>query len=324
MSIEVTCSTCRRSFHAPDSAVGKRAKCPSCGGVIDIRGPGIATAAPPSPPPPPEEVYDAIPDDSPASEGNRKACPMCGELIQQSAVKCRYCGEVFDPAMKGLLGGGGDVSDPGWRRVRSGLSNIYYSIFGMIFSIIVIAIAGGVYGGMFAGQNGADMPVALTVIIGICGLAIIAAAIGILVGQLMCAAVPENSGARGMAMGAALCLVVSVLMGMVGGGLHNQAISSLGNVISMVGYILFVLFIKRSAAYLNNAPLAASAGRFLIFGVAMVVGGVALGVIAAIGQAPGILMAVGFAVFVVGLVAFVWYLKLIQGLMKTIDERTRV
>ena len=25
---------------------------------------------------------------------------MCGEMIQKSAVKCRHCGEIFDPLLK--------------------------------------------------------------------------------------------------------------------------------------------------------------------------------------------------------------------------------
>src|SRR5262249_4537250 len=33
-------------------------------------------------------------------EEQRRPCPMCGEMILVSAVKCRFCGEIFDPALK--------------------------------------------------------------------------------------------------------------------------------------------------------------------------------------------------------------------------------
>ena len=39
MPIQVSCPSCRGMFNAPDTAAGKRAKCPTCGGVIDIQAP---------------------------------------------------------------------------------------------------------------------------------------------------------------------------------------------------------------------------------------------------------------------------------------------
>jgi hypothetical protein len=116
--IRVTCPTCKGVFNAPDSAAGKRAKCPTCGGVIDIQ----------APPPPPEEVLDAEvetasrfddddfdvepPADLPAAIGDRKPCPMCGEMIQKDAVKCRYCGEIFDPVLRASEQKKARASDP--------------------------------------------------------------------------------------------------------------------------------------------------------------------------------------------------------------------
>lgn len=105
MSIFVTCPSCNGSFKAPDSAAGKKAKCPKCAGVIQL--PAAAPA---------EEIFDAeegparpFDDDeyeveppqalSTATE-DRKPCPMCGEMIQRDAVKCRYCGEIFDPVLR--------------------------------------------------------------------------------------------------------------------------------------------------------------------------------------------------------------------------------
>ncbi len=117
MTISVKCKTCGKKLKAPDSAAGKKAKCPGCGKVVKI----------------PEPVYDAeevddgvddavedyedyedygAADDSesygfdgadeysaPAME-QRRPCPMCGEMIVAKAAKCRFCGEILDPALK--------------------------------------------------------------------------------------------------------------------------------------------------------------------------------------------------------------------------------
>ncbi|HKB42381.1 MAG TPA: hypothetical protein VKD72_38500 [Gemmataceae bacterium] len=38
---------------------------------------------------------------SPGGEDEaRRPCPMCGEMIIASAVKCRFCGEIFDPTLR--------------------------------------------------------------------------------------------------------------------------------------------------------------------------------------------------------------------------------
>jgi hypothetical protein len=43
----------------------------------------------------------------------RRPCPACGEMIIMSALKCRFCGEAFDPGLKRKQrrGGGGFGDD---------------------------------------------------------------------------------------------------------------------------------------------------------------------------------------------------------------------
>lgn len=39
-----------------------------------------------------------LPSKSVFQERNMKKCPVCAELIKLEAIKCRFCGEKFDPA----------------------------------------------------------------------------------------------------------------------------------------------------------------------------------------------------------------------------------
>lgn len=103
MTIRVKCKSCGKIIKAKDSSAGKKGKCPDCGGPVKI--PNHSE----------EEVFDAEPtngddpfglDGYDLNEGDsipsakRKACPSCGEDIAHSAAKCRFCGEIFDPALK--------------------------------------------------------------------------------------------------------------------------------------------------------------------------------------------------------------------------------
>jgi predicted RNA-binding Zn-ribbon protein involved in translation (DUF1610 family) len=115
MAISFSCPQCGKKLKAPDNAVGKSSSCPGCGspvtcpepildaelvdapsagfdpyGDLDTDKPyGLIGPAPGAPAEP----------EGPAGEA-RRPCPMCGEMIVATAAKCRYCGEIFDPALK--------------------------------------------------------------------------------------------------------------------------------------------------------------------------------------------------------------------------------
>lgn len=140
----VACPACQKRIKAPDSAAGKKAKCPSCGTIMMLPKPVQDAevinqdAFPPPPPSGPlstplggggisdlldeaDEMYSL--QNSPGGMGGpmpsssdpfapsstptpsdagvpRRPCPACGEMIIMSALKCRYCGEAFDPGLK--------------------------------------------------------------------------------------------------------------------------------------------------------------------------------------------------------------------------------
>src|SRR5262249_10495128 len=95
-----------------DEAAGKKTKCPKCGATVTLpaaHGEPIYEAEPLADAGAPgggvdpyavENPYQAPQPAGPGSDEQRRPCPVCGEMILANAAKCRFCGEVFDPALK--------------------------------------------------------------------------------------------------------------------------------------------------------------------------------------------------------------------------------
>lgn len=128
MPIRFRCPSCNAKLKSPDEGAGKTIKCPICEHRVAIPEPiydaeVVAPAGEPA-----AEMPEILDDDefggddpygladepaaplpgrvggagSPAGgeDDNLRPCPMCGEMIQAVAVKCRFCGEVFDKDLK--------------------------------------------------------------------------------------------------------------------------------------------------------------------------------------------------------------------------------
>ena len=128
MPITFYCPRCNKMLRAPEAAAGKSSQCPGCGVMVTCPEPVYEAevilvtpkkspaqkSAPKSPPPrqpPPVNPYADLDDDKPyalvnpppaaeAAAETRRPCSVCGEMILSTAVKCRFCGEVFDAVLK--------------------------------------------------------------------------------------------------------------------------------------------------------------------------------------------------------------------------------
>lgn len=148
MAIVFDC-TCGKKVQAPESLAGKRVRCPHCQSVLEVPPhvldaeevprPSPVTAKPRSSPAPQPETFGLQDEaDAPALDPDekRRPCPMCGEMILANAVKCRFCGEVFDETLRETL-----TVDPElvrqFRREAHGLGGVWV-FFGCICLLLAV------------------------------------------------------------------------------------------------------------------------------------------------------------------------------------------
>jgi DNA-directed RNA polymerase subunit M/transcription elongation factor TFIIS len=150
MSISTECPECGKHLKAPDSAAGRKAKCPQCGAAVPIPEPVYEA----------EEVFDepgaganygdvesadaegyelsAPPPRRSSPDEDRRPCPMCGEMIKASAVKCRYCGEVFDDSLRHVGGRVDSELIRKFRREAHGVAGLWI-VFALLFFLSALA-----------------------------------------------------------------------------------------------------------------------------------------------------------------------------------------
>lgn len=101
MPVQFSCPSCGKSLKAKEEMAGRMAKCPYCQAQVQVpEAVAPAEEVPVAAEEMPVDSYavQATPEAPPRED--RRPCPMCGEMIKNDAVKCRFCGEVFDETLK--------------------------------------------------------------------------------------------------------------------------------------------------------------------------------------------------------------------------------
>ena len=174
----VQCPFCPRRLQVPAELLGQQVQCPSCGQTF------TAGAAPPLLPPALQQHVTAT---EPAIGARSGTSPVNVEDIP-------FVERVPEDQ------GPGDVED--WRKVRIGVSLVYYGLAALLLAFIVLVVGGGC-----AGAGGRDARL-LGALVGMVGLLGMVANFALnLVGQVFCLWSPPEHSARGLAI---IALVLTV------------------------------------------------------------------------------------------------------------------
>jgi hypothetical protein len=213
--------------------------------------------------------------------------------------------------------------DHRFHRVSTGLKLVYTSLvlavltfLGMFFLGIYIGVAGARGPGIELFQS----PVFLYGLIGVGYLGNILA----IVGKIFCLDVPEKVKATGLIYAAVALTVVGLALGFAKSflGVSFGAADSIASLLTVAGYVCFLVFLGRLAEFLNDSRQVARA-RFVLtgsiltgaIGVAYIVGLIAVGK-----DMPPIVSLALFVVGIFALILFVSYANLLNDLRRRIDS----
>ena len=196
--------------------------------------------------------------------------------------------------------------------VRSGINLIF---IGLILTALTIALS--VAGTFLAALSGSATMVMLATF-GPAVLMLVVSGLN-LVGKILCLSTPEEVGGKGLITAS---VVFDVLIALVGIAQLVATVpgyvGSLSGLFGLVSYVLFLLYAKRLAVYLDATREVERAGQALksmlwlfILGALSVVG---------IFVFPPIVLVFGLVMLILGILAIVYYCVLIVGLRGTLGR----
>jgi len=139
MPVEATCNDCGASFRVKDELVGRRVKCPGCGGPVPVKGPAPAGNA--------YDVEDYEDYEDSSATPRMKPCPYCAEMIKPSARTCPHCdSDLTEVPARSKKGRGGSRADREKKESRDKSDAIAIFVTGLIGCFApIVAIFGVVF-----------------------------------------------------------------------------------------------------------------------------------------------------------------------------------
>ena len=185
--------------------------------------------------------------------------------------------------------------------VHKGVSCVYYGLFLIVGCILVMGVGGGVL--MVSPAVGAVL------VLGVVPIMFIAGTILGLVGRIMCLSVPDDFSAVGVIYAAVICDVTVVLISAAGWIVDlPELVSSLSSLLTLASIILFLVFLMKISAYIDDNASLQRAGNVLLLLIATFVA-----VIVGVFLPPLLIVALLMAI-----VGFIMYVLLLMGLMKSL------
>jgi hypothetical protein len=246
MPIRLTCSACSKPMQAPDTAAGKRVKCPNCQAVVSVPSASAAPAAPPPAPPraapppvPPSAPKAALPapaapapaqtdnpfgfDDAPAKKSKKPARDERPEEDERPAKKKgrdrdRDERDEDDEEWEGPAPRKGAK---GWTAFGSGCGTVKlglwleFAAITYVCILMLLAVAGVGRGSFGGGAIFLPAP-----------LLLLAGTSFILLGRIKMLSAPKSSGAGTVLLGAVLLTVLRALAVLTGALMSVMAVVS--------------------------------------------------------------------------------------------------
>ena len=262
----IQCQSCSKKLKVPDSAAGKKAKCPGCESLIAIE-PSGDRAAPSAKrarkSAAPGQRKAAASRTADAAEGQRSATnrkrpkkktkkrrPPADDLFGDDFGDLSQ-GEDYDEyenpyAAPRATGTGGQRKRSQGRKqqglgtVGAGLLVQGWAIAGAILLVAAVVILS------MTTPAGAPNGAAIMLL----GIGSIAAAIAVFVGEAMCLAAPTDSGAKGLIISTVCFSVLNIIFSIVNNVVEpNLALAAGGGLTGLGRIVLFLLFLRTIARY---------------------------------------------------------------------------